>query len=106
MGCSPTSSRRPATRAGGPWSSYSRCALCSAPRLGRDDGAFPRKSPRDGDDLLLDSPHVGDRDPRAEDRQMLLDALMAAQEKLIIMFSGNDERTNAPQPPAVPVGEL
>ncbi|MDQ6778996.1 MAG: exodeoxyribonuclease V subunit gamma [Actinomycetota bacterium] len=74
--------------------------------LGLDDGAFPRKSPRDGDDLLLDAPHVGDRDPRTEDRQMLLDALLAARERLIIMFSGNDERTNAPRPPAVPVGEL
>jgi exodeoxyribonuclease V gamma subunit len=74
--------------------------------LGLDDGAFPRRSPRDGDDLLLDSPHVGDRDPRTEDRQMLLDALLAARERLIIMFSGNDERTNAPRPPAVPVGEL
>jgi exodeoxyribonuclease V gamma subunit len=41
-----------------------------------------------------------------EDRQMLLDALLAAQDRLIIMFSGNDERTNAPRPPAVPVGEL
>jgi exodeoxyribonuclease V gamma subunit len=74
--------------------------------LGLDDGAFPRKSPRDGDDLLLDTPHVGDRDPRTEDRQMLLDALLAARERLIVLFSGNDERTNAPRPPAVPVGEL
>ena len=74
--------------------------------LGLDDGAFPRKSPRDGDDLLLDTPHVGDRDPRTEDRQMLLDALLAAGERLIITFSGNDERTNAPRPAAVPVGEL
>ncbi len=74
--------------------------------LGLDDGAFPRKSPRDGDDLLLDAPHVGDRDPRAEDRQMLLDALMAANNIFILIFSGNDERTNAPRPPAVPVGEL
>ena len=74
--------------------------------LGLDDGAFPRKSPREGDDLLLDTPHVGDRDPRTEDRQMLLDALLAARDKLIIVFSGNDERTNAPRPPAVPVGEL
>jgi exodeoxyribonuclease V gamma subunit len=74
--------------------------------LGLDDGAFPRRSPRDGDDLLLDTPHVGDRDPRAEDRQMLLDALLAAQDRLIVMFSGNDERTNAALPPAVPVGEL
>jgi exodeoxyribonuclease V gamma subunit len=74
--------------------------------LGLDDGAFPRKSPRDGDDLLLESPHVGDRDPRAEDRQMLLDALLAAEDRLIILYSGNDERTNARRPPAVPVGEL
>jgi exodeoxyribonuclease V gamma subunit len=74
--------------------------------LGLDDGAFPRKSPRDGDDLLLESPHVGDRDPRAEDRQMLLDALLAAGDRLILLYSGNDERTNARRPPAVPVGEL
>jgi exodeoxyribonuclease V gamma subunit len=74
--------------------------------LGLDDGAFPRQSPRDGDNLLLASPQPGDRDPRTEDRQLLLDALMAAQQALIITYSGNDERTNAPLPPAVPVGEL
>ena len=74
--------------------------------LGLDDGVFPRKSPRDGDDLMLDDPHVGDRDPRTEDRQMLLDALMAATDQLIVTYTGNDERTNAPRPPAVPVGEL
>jgi exodeoxyribonuclease V gamma subunit len=74
--------------------------------LGLDDEAFPRKGPRDGDDLLLDEPHVGDRDARLEDRQMLLDALLAAKDRLIITYTGNDERTNAPRPPAVPVGEL
>ncbi len=74
--------------------------------LGLDDGAFPRQSPRDGDNLLLLDPLPGDRDPRTEDRQLLLDALLAAQEALIITYSGNDERTNAPLPPAVPVGEL
>jgi exodeoxyribonuclease V gamma subunit len=74
--------------------------------LGLDDGAFPRRSPRNGDDLLLAAPRVGDRDPRAEDRQLLLDALMAAREHLIVTFSGNDERTNQQRPPAVPVGEL
>ncbi len=31
---------------------------------------------------------------------------MAATERLIITYSGNDERTNSPRPPAVPVGEL
>ena len=74
--------------------------------LGLDDGAFPRKAPRDGDDLMLTDPHVGERDPRSEDRQLLLDALLAATRRLIITYTGNDERTNAPRPPAVPVGEL
>jgi exodeoxyribonuclease V gamma subunit len=74
--------------------------------LGLDDRAFPRHSPRDGENLLLDEPFVGDRDPRSEDRQLLLDALLAAQDSVLITYSGNDERTNAPLPPAVPVGEL
>ncbi|HWI75414.1 MAG TPA: exodeoxyribonuclease V subunit gamma [Baekduia sp.] len=74
--------------------------------LGLDDTVFPRRAPRDGDDLLLAAPHVGDRDARAEDRQILLDALMAATDRLIITYTGNDERTNAVRAPAVPVGEL
>ena len=74
--------------------------------LGLDDGVFPRKAPRDGDDLLLDDPHIGERDARTEDRQLLLDALMAATDRLIVTYTGNDERTNLAEPPAVPVGEL
>src|SRR5579875_1401763 len=74
--------------------------------LGLDDGAFPRKAPRDGDDLMLHDPRVGERDPRSEDRQLLLDALLAARERLIVTYTGNDERTNSVRPPAVPVGEL
>ena len=74
--------------------------------LGLDDGAFPRKAPRDGDDLMLGDPHIGERDPRSEDRQLLLDALLAASERLIVTYTGNDERTNTARPPAVPLGEL
>jgi exodeoxyribonuclease V gamma subunit len=74
--------------------------------LGMDDGVFPRRSPRDGDDLMLGDPHVGDRDPRTEDRQLLLDALLAATDRLIVTYAGNDERTNIARPPAVPIGEL
>jgi exodeoxyribonuclease V gamma subunit len=74
--------------------------------LGLDDGLFPRRLPRDGDDLLLEAPRLGERDPRSEDRQLLLDAVMACTERLIITYTGHDERTNAPRPPAVPVGEL
>ncbi len=74
--------------------------------LGLDDGAFPRHAPDDGDDILLADPRVGDRDARAEDRQMLLDALLAARETLILTYTGNDERTNAPRPAAVVLSEL
>jgi exodeoxyribonuclease V gamma subunit len=74
--------------------------------LGLDDGAFPRQGNADGDDLIAADPYVGDRDARSEDRQLLLDALLAAQQTLVITYAGRDERTNAPRPPAVPVGEL
>ncbi|MDP8969724.1 MAG: exodeoxyribonuclease V subunit gamma, partial [Actinomycetota bacterium] len=74
--------------------------------LGLDDETFPRKAVPDGDDLIQRDPCVGDRDPRSEDRQLLLDALLAAGEHLVITYTGRDERTNAVRPPAVPLGEL
>jgi exodeoxyribonuclease V gamma subunit len=74
--------------------------------LGLDDGAFPRNPERDGDDLLLADPRIGDHDARSEDRQLILDALLAATDHLIITYTGRDERSNLPRPPAVPVGEL
>jgi exodeoxyribonuclease V gamma subunit len=74
--------------------------------LGLDDGTFPRRTAPDGDDIIERAPRVGDRDPRSEDRQLLLDALMAATDHLVITYCGRDERTNAVRPPAVPLGEL
>jgi len=74
--------------------------------LGLDDGSFPRHFERDGDDLTARQQRVGDRDVRSEDRQLLLDALLAAGEHLVVTYSGRDERSNQVRPPAVPVGEL
>jgi exodeoxyribonuclease V gamma subunit len=74
--------------------------------LGMDDGAFPRRTTSDGDDLIDRDPHVGDRDARTEDRQLLLDALLAAGDHLVVTYTGRDPRTNEPRPPAVPIGEL
>lgn len=74
--------------------------------LGLDDGAFPRNPERDGDDLILAEPNVGDHDARSDDRQLMLDALLAATDHLVITYTGSDERSNLPRPPAVPVGEL
>ncbi|MGI5132580.1 exodeoxyribonuclease V subunit gamma [Pseudonocardia sp. CA-107938] len=74
--------------------------------LGLDDGAFPRATAVDGDDVLAREPRVGDRDLRSEDRQLLLDAVCAATERLVVVASGADARTGARRPPAVPLGEL
>lgn len=74
--------------------------------LGLDDGVFPRQTASDGDDLVQRAPRVGDHDARSEDRQLLLDALLAATDHLVVTYAGRDERTNASRPPAVPVGEL
>jgi exodeoxyribonuclease V gamma subunit len=74
--------------------------------LGLDDGVFPRHVERDGDDLIAADPQVGDNDARTEDRQLLLDALLAATDQLVITYTARDERTNLARPPAVPLGEL
>jgi len=74
--------------------------------LGLDDGVFPRGTHADGDDVLARSPRVGERDSRSEDRQLFLDAILAARERLVLLYTGADERTGAERPPAVPLGEL
>jgi exodeoxyribonuclease V gamma subunit len=74
--------------------------------LGLDDGSFPRHGATDGDDILERAAQVGDRNIRSEDRQLLLDAVLAAGDHVIVTYSGRDERTNAQRPPSVPIGEL
>lgn len=74
--------------------------------IGLDDGLFPRPGDQGGDDLLLASPRAGDPDVPSEDRQLLLDALLAATEHLIITYEGRDQHLNQRRPPAVPVSEL
>ncbi|WP_063037315.1 exodeoxyribonuclease V subunit gamma [Nocardia pseudovaccinii] len=74
--------------------------------LGLDDEIFPRTSGVDGDDVLARNPLLGERDARSEDRQLLLDAVLAATEQLLIFHTGADPVTGAHRPPAIPVAEL
>ncbi|WP_130011515.1 exodeoxyribonuclease V subunit gamma [Serinicoccus sediminis] len=74
--------------------------------VGLDDGVFPRTTAPDGDDATARRPVTGERDPRSEDRQLLLDAVMAASDALVVTYTGFDEHTGVPRPPAVPLGEL
>ena len=74
--------------------------------LGMDDGDFPRTASSLGFDPTATHPRVGDRDPRDEDRFLLLEALLAARETVLIFWTGHDLRTNEVIAPAVPIGEL
>ena len=108
--CSPSSLAGRPTRASFRTGTLTVCTLVpmrSVPHrvvclLGLDDGVFPAQSSHDGDDVLARDPWVGERDPRSEDRQLFLDAISAAQSHLVITYTGADERTGAPVPPAVP----
>lgn len=74
--------------------------------VGLDDGAFPRLDHVDGDDALARAPMTGDHDARSQDRQLLLDAIGAAGEALVITYTGVDDHTGHRRPPAVPLAEL
>lgn len=74
--------------------------------VGLDDGALPRAGHRHGFDLITSHPEPGDPDPRIEDRALLLDAILAAGDHLVVTYTGHDPRTNEVQQPAVPVSEL
>ncbi|MFZ9630283.1 MAG: exodeoxyribonuclease V subunit gamma, partial [Ilumatobacteraceae bacterium] len=73
--------------------------------LGLDDGSL-RSGSFDGDDILGGHPCVGERHPRHESRQMLLDAVLAPSDALIITCNGADLTTNKPTPFVVPLVEL
>ena len=74
--------------------------------LGLDDGVFPRRPDHDGDDLLLRSPRPGEPDPPAADRQLLLDAILAAEQRLVITYQGRNAATNEPLDPPAPLADL
>ena len=63
-------------------------------------------SSADGDDLAATAPLVGDRDPRAEVRQALLEAVLAAGDHLVITRTGHNIRTNQAVPIATTLAEL
>ena len=74
--------------------------------IGLDDGAFPRAGQLSGDDILAADPWVGERDPRSEDRQLFLDAIMAATDHLVLCYTGADPVTGEPKPAVAPLADL
>lgn len=74
--------------------------------LGMDDGSFPRPTNDSGIDLTRARRTPGDRDPRDEDRHLVLEALMAARSHFVVLYGARDSHTNAEKPPAGPVADI
>lgn len=73
--------------------------------LGFDDEGI-RTVGGDGDDLLALSPMIGDRDRRADVRQSLFEAVMAAAERIVITRTGQSRVNNKPVPMTAALAEL
>lgn len=74
--------------------------------VGIDDGTFPRTSSRPTWDLIAAHPQPGDRDPRDEDRHLLLESIFAAREHLIVTCTARDAQRGTAVPFALPIAEL
>ncbi|HMC02947.1 MAG TPA: hypothetical protein VKI23_02380, partial [Cellulomonadaceae bacterium] len=74
--------------------------------VGLDEASFPRASHRSGDDLLERAANPEDPHSSLDDRQLFLDALMAAQDAFVIVGAGRDQRTNEPLPLSAPIIDL
>jgi exodeoxyribonuclease V gamma subunit len=74
--------------------------------IGMNDGAFPRKAPRQAFDLLARHPRIGDRNVREEDRNMFFEALLSARQSVVITYTGMDVQSGTPIPPSGVVREL
>ena len=73
--------------------------------VGLDEGALVRVG-GDGDDLLQEQPLLGDPDPSGEQRQALLETVLAARERLIVTYSAHDVRSGKAVPAIAPLAEL
>ena len=73
--------------------------------LGLDQAALSGGS-IDGDDLVAAQPLLGDPDPRGEGRLSVLEAVLAAEDQLLVLRDGHDVRTNQPVPRSVITSEL
>ena len=74
--------------------------------IGLDDGAFPSAQRPAEFDLMAQAPRRGDRQRRTDERNLFLDLLLAARDRVHLSYTGRSVRDNAPLPPSVLVSEL
>ncbi|MBX3463795.1 MAG: exodeoxyribonuclease V subunit gamma [Planctomycetes bacterium] len=73
---------------------------------GLSDAAFPRRDQPAPFDLIARQRRPGDRSVRLDDRQLFLDALLAARERLHLTFVGRSPKDDSACAPSVAIAEL
>ena len=73
--------------------------------VGLDDGALA-SGDAEGDDLESRQSLIGDADARLEQRRALLDAVTAAQDRVVITCTGRNVKNNVLMPLVTPLAEL
>lgn len=74
--------------------------------IGLNDGAFPGNNRPAEFDLMTKPFRLGDRQRRNDDRNLFLDLLLAARERLYLSYVGRSVRNNETMPPSVLVSDL
>ncbi len=74
--------------------------------MGMNDGAYPRTQQSPDFDLMADHYRPGDRSRREDDRYLLLEALLAARQAVLISWVGRSEQDDSVRPPSVLVAQL
>jgi len=74
--------------------------------VGLDDRRFPRRERPQAFDLAAAEPRIGDRSVRDEDRQLFLETLLAARDRLILTWTGHADGERGEQPPSTCVAEV
>jgi len=73
---------------------------------GLDDATFPRRDRPMSFDLIAHARRAGDRSLREDDRQLFLDLMLAAEDRLILTWSGREAGTHAVRACSVVIDEL
>lgn len=70
------------------------------------EGDFPRRSNEVGFDLISALPQGGDRNLTAQDRYLLLEALLAARKHLLLFYQGQDANGKQARPACAPLDDI
>ncbi len=74
--------------------------------IGMDWDSFPRKDHAPGFDMIKNSPRIGDRSIKNEDKYIFLEAILSARKKLYISYVGQSMMDDTKISPSSVVSEL